>query len=66
MLGLKIKDGVLVGAFNGAPVVGVEVGAKIFWDRWYWLPRRPFMGGSILWLCFRLSWGWEYSFRRKS
>ena len=65
MLGLKIKDGVVVGSHNGQRVVGIEFGVKLFWNRWYWRPQLPYFAGSLLWLCFRISWGWEYAFSHK-
>ena len=60
MLGLKIKDGVVVGRYNGQRVVGASFGIDIFTQGWYWIPQLPHFSGGFLWLCFRIRWGWEY------
>ena len=49
------------GKRNGQRIVGIELGFTLWVDTWWWVPRMPKYGGVLCWLCFRLSWGWEYS-----
>jgi hypothetical protein len=62
MLGLKIKEGQIVGKHNGRRIVGIEFGFKLFWDQWAWLPETPKFSNSLIWLCFLIRLEWAYDF----
>jgi hypothetical protein len=59
LLGLEWRNG-LVGKRNGQRIAGIEVGLRIYFDHWEWIPRGPRYTNAILWLCFRLNIHWMY------
>jgi hypothetical protein len=59
LLDIKWRGG-LVGKWNNQRIAGIEVGLKIYFDSWEWIPRSPRYTNAILWLCFRLNVQWMY------
>ena len=58
---LRLKNGKIVGRYNGQQIVGFRVQFIVRWNVWDWLPRWDLMfSWFVAWLCFRVRWEYEY------
>jgi hypothetical protein len=61
LLGLRLKNGWLVGRWNGRSIEGIEIHFKFFFRKWGLRPYYSrWANNSLRWLCFWISVSWNY------